>query len=73
MKYLIVKTTKDGVEYRRTKCLGGWTKDKSVCWQFSKQGAKKIVDELNASIPENKKKEIHYNFVEVSKIGLTSL
>lgn len=30
-------------EYKRTKCLDKWTTEKSVCWQFSKQGAKKIV------------------------------
>lgn len=35
-------------EYKRTKCSDYWTNKKSVCWQFSKQGAKKIVETLNS-------------------------
>ena len=34
-------------EYKRTKCSNFWTEDKSTCWQFSLQGAKKIVETLN--------------------------
>lgn len=33
-------------EYKRTKCSDYWSNSKSVCWQFSKQGAKKIVETL---------------------------
>lgn len=35
-------------EYKRTKCSDFWTDKKEVCWQFSLQGAKKIVDTLNS-------------------------
>lgn len=34
-------------EYKRTKCCDYWTTKKEVCWQFSKQGAKKILETLN--------------------------
>ena len=34
-------------EYKRTKCSDYWTGNKSICWQFSLQGAKKIVETLN--------------------------
>lgn len=34
-------------EYKRTKCLNNWASNKEVCWQFSKQGAKGILDTLN--------------------------
>ncbi len=34
-------------EYKRTKCSDFWSSNKSVCWQFSAQGAKKIVETLN--------------------------
>lgn len=35
-------------EYKRTKCSDYWANNKSVCWQFSKQGAKKIVETLTS-------------------------
>lgn len=35
-------------QYKRTKCCDYWTDAKSVCWQFSKQGAKKIVETYNS-------------------------
>ena len=35
-------------EYKRTKCCDYWTDKKEVCWQFSLQGAKKIVETLNS-------------------------
>lgn len=34
-------------EYKRTKCCDYWTTSKEVCWRFSKQGAKKIIETLN--------------------------
>lgn len=61
MKYYVIRTTKDGIEYKQFKCIDGWTKDKSLCWGFSKQGAQKIADRLNAlyEIPGN----VHYNIL----------
>lgn len=35
------------VEYQRTKCLDIYTKNKEICWQFSKQGAKGIAERNN--------------------------
>ena len=33
--------------YKRYKCVDGFCPDPSLCWQFSRQGAKKIVQDLN--------------------------
>ena len=48
MKYFVIKTTKDGIEYKRYKCIDGWTKNKEICWKFSRQGAKQIADRRNS-------------------------
>ena len=49
MKYYIRKTnTRTGaIEYKRYKCTDGFCRDKRLCWQFSRQGALKILDRLN--------------------------
>ena len=39
--------------YKRTKCLEYWTENKSACWQFSAQGAKKIVETYNSHNKSN--------------------
>lgn len=44
MKYLVYRERNGKREYKRTKTRDFWTKDSDVCWQYSKQGAKKIVD-----------------------------
>lgn len=46
MKYYVRKTdTKTGtVMYKRCKTLDGFVRDKSLCWQYTKQGALKIVE-----------------------------
>ena len=46
MNYYIRKTdTKTGsVLYRKCMTLDGFVRDKSLCWQFSKQGALKIIE-----------------------------
>lgn len=64
-KYYVIKTTKDGVLYKRYKCIDGWTRNKEICWQFSKQGAEKIAKRLNSFIPEQQKYKVHYNTLEV--------
>lgn len=62
MKWYVIKTTKDGVLFKRYKCIDGWTKDKEKCWKFSKQGAKQIADRLNEKyeIPY----KVHYNIMK---------
>lgn len=34
--------------YKRTKCTDSWVEGKEKCWQFSKQGAKGIVEAYNS-------------------------
>ncbi len=48
MKYYIKITDKrvNKVFYKRYKCIEGFAYDKNLCWQFSKQGAKKIIERL---------------------------
>lgn len=45
-KYYVRKTdTKTGTDmYKKCKTLDGFVRDKSLCWQYSKQGAFKIVE-----------------------------
>ena len=68
MKYYIIKTTKKGIEYKRTKCLDNWSKTPEGCWKFSEQGAKKIVDRYNQNVNPNGeawyKIGIHYSIKE---------
>lgn len=62
MKYFVIKTTKEGIEYKKYKCIDGWTKNKEICWKFSRQGAKQIADRLNEKyeIPY----KVHYNILK---------
>lgn len=48
MKYYIKMTNKQfgTTEYKRYKCIDGFSKNKSQCWKFSKQGALKIIERL---------------------------
>ena len=63
-KYYLIRTTRNGIEYRRTKCLDYWSRNKCECWQFSKQGAEKIAKRLNEVIPESMKMKVHYNILK---------
>lgn len=53
MKYYIRRIKYDHnllkayVEYKRYKCVEGFCTDKSMCWKFSKQGARGIIEALN--------------------------
>lgn len=62
MKYFVIRTTRSGIEYKRYKCSEGWTRNKSICWQFSKQGAQKIADRLNENYAIPNKE--HYNILK---------
>ena len=55
MKYYIRKTNTqlNTVEYKRYKCSDGFSKNKSLCWKFSKQGAVKIIDRLKYEYRRN--------------------
>lgn len=68
-KFYVIKTTKDGVQYKRTKyCYDDWVKSPQGCWQFSEQGAKKIAARYNRNTPESMKSKVHYNVLEVGKV-----
>ena len=65
MKYYIYRfNEKSGFKFKRTKCNDYWSNDFSICWQYSKQGAKKIVDEKNAGRKNNL---YQYGMVETDK------
>lgn len=55
MKYYIKRTAKQfgTVEYKRYKCIDGFSKKKELCWQFSKQGAEKIIERLKDEYRRN--------------------
>lgn len=63
MKYYIYRFHKR-FEFKRTKTLDYWTTKYSDCWQYSKQGAKKIVDGYNA----RSKGFYQYGMIEVEKV-----
>lgn len=68
MKYLVIKTTKHGIEYKRYKCIEGWSKHPDGCWQFSKAGAEKIAKRLNKEYDyegQSYPKRVHFNILEV--------
>lgn len=46
-KFYIFRVHNGMKEYKRTKCLNHWHKDKSICWKFSEGGAKRIIKTLN--------------------------
>ena len=69
MKYLVIKTTKDGIQYKRYKCIDGWSNTKVGCWQFSEAGAKKIADRLNKQCGYDQQsypKKVHFNIMPVT-------
>lgn len=33
-------------QYKRYKCIDGFSRNKNECWQFSRAGAKKIIENL---------------------------
>ena len=66
MKYYIFRFNENsGFKFKRTKCNDYWSNDYKICWQYSKQGAKKIVDEKNAGRKNNL---YEYGMIEVDKV-----
>ncbi len=71
MKYFVTKTTKGKLEYKKYKCINGWSSNPRECWQFSKVGAQKIVNRLNERCDYNHQsypKEMHFNTMEVDRV-----
>ncbi len=71
MKYFVTKTTAGKLEYKKYKCIDGWSTDPKECWQFSKSGAQKIADRLNEHYEFEQQtypKKIHFNTMEVSRV-----
>lgn len=50
MKYYIRVLNKKNNEvlYRQHKCIEGWNRDKTNCWQFSRQGALGVIRRLQS-------------------------
>lgn len=73
MKYLIVRIIGEETTYKRYKTIDGWSRNPEECWQFSRQGAKKIVEGLNAGAEKSKfykampHKMPHYSIMEVEE------
>lgn len=55
MKYYIVMFNRqfNTKEYKRYKCIDGFTRKKEICWQFSRQGALKIIERLKYEYRRN--------------------
>ena len=68
-KYYVIRTTKKGIEYKRTKTRDYWSKNPEGCWQYSKQGATQIADRYNHQVnPHNEpwySIGVHYSIKEV--------
>ena len=66
VRYYVIKTTRQGVEFKRYKCIDGWSRTKENCWKFSKQGAQQIADRLNKECKYEEQaypKTEHYNIL----------
>jgi len=60
MKYYIVKTNNQTgkKDYKRYKCISGFTTNRELCWKFSRQGALKIIKDLKREYRINYEKGI---------------
>lgn len=67
-KVFVIVTTKNGIQYKRYKCIDGWSRNPDECWQFSKQGGERIAARLNKGIAECNKRRIHYSTLEVERV-----
>lgn len=61
MKYYIVMVNKqfNMKEYKKYKCVDGWTRNKEVCWKFSKQGATNIIKRLTDNVRSEYRRNLH--------------
>ena len=64
-KFYIKKVHGNSIEYKRYKCIDGWNRDKNCCWQFSKQGAEKIIERLIFGIHPLRRNEFVFSIEEV--------
>lgn len=55
MKYYIKMINKQTgiIQYKKYKCIDGFTRNKEQCWKFSKQGAIKIIERLKYQYRNN--------------------
>ncbi len=68
-KYYVIKTTPSSVEYKKYKCIDGWSKTSEGCWQFSKAGAEGIAKRLNKTYEYERQgypKKIHFNVTKAN-------
>jgi hypothetical protein len=66
MKYYIYRfNEKSGYTFKKTKCNDYWSNNFAICWQYSEQGAKKIV---NAKNEARKNNLYQYGMVETDKV-----
>ena len=61
MKYYIKMFNKQTgkTKYKRYKCIDGFTENKDLCWQFSKQGAQKIIERLTDKDRSEYRRNLH--------------
>ncbi len=63
MKYYVFRFRKH-FEFKRTKCNDYWSTNYDKCWQYSQQGARGIVNALNA----RSKGFYQYGMIEVNTV-----
>ncbi len=51
------------IEYKQYKCSDGFNPNRDLCWQFSKQGAEKIIERLKYEYRANIK-NLSFDIVE---------
>lgn len=50
VKFYVKKEYNGRVLYKRYKCIEGWSADKHICWQFTKQAATKIAEREKSAV-----------------------
>ena len=51
------------VDYKKNKCVDGWSNIKSKCWQFSRSGAMRIINDLQQYADRTKNHPASYRYV----------
>ena len=67
-KYYVVRFINGKKTYKRTKCSDYWTGEnhKDICWQFTKQAAKRIAESYENSMHPNNHSWLRYDIEEVA-------